>query len=191
MALRTLLVGLIVIATAMFVAGTAIERNASGESGHSDETTKAASATGEAGVSGEDNSEAAETPAEHANEDVGGSTATTEAPHTELRPLGVDTEAWPFVALAAAASLALAAAAWLRPRLAPLLGPVALAMLAFAVLDVREVFHQVDLAENGLALLAAGVAALHLAAAGVAAVMGAEAQRSRAGSPGAAGTMPA
>jgi hypothetical protein len=49
-----------------------------------------------------------------------------------------------------------------------LLAVVAVAMAAFAALDVRKVFHQLDEGKDGLALLAARVAALHLAAAGVA-----------------------
>ncbi len=97
--------------------------------------------------------------------------------HAELRPLGVDVEAWPFVALAAGVSLALAAAAEARPRLAVVLGLVTAAMLVFTALDVREVVHQADVGESGLAVLAAAVAALHLAAAGVAASMGAGAPR--------------
>lgn len=49
------------------------------------------------------------------------------------------------------------------------LGVVALAMAAFAALDVREVVHRVDESRTGLALLAALVAVLHLAAAVLAA----------------------
>ena len=45
---------------------------------------------------------------------------------------------------------------------------VAVVMVVFAVVDVREVFHQLDEDKDGLALLATLVAALHLAAAGVA-----------------------
>jgi hypothetical protein len=51
-ALRNLLVGLIVVATAAFVVGTALERISSGESGHHD-AAKAAATTAEAGASGE------------------------------------------------------------------------------------------------------------------------------------------
>jgi hypothetical protein len=40
--------------------------------------------------------------------------------------------------------------------------------VAFAALDVREVFHQADEDDGGLALLAGVVAALHLAAAALA-----------------------
>jgi hypothetical protein len=41
-------------------------------------------------------------------------------------------------------------------------------MALFAALDVREVFHQLDEDKTGLATLAVLVAAVHLAAAGLA-----------------------
>jgi len=63
------------------------------------------------------------------------------------RLLGVDLEATPFVVLAAA--LALAVAVWLRPEWALLLGLIAVAMVVFAALDVREVFHQLVDAGRG------------------------------------------
>jgi hypothetical protein len=69
------------------------------------------------------------------------------------------------------ASLALAAAAFARPRAVTLLALVGVAMLAFAALDVREVVHQLDEHARGLALLAGTVAALHLAAAAAAGIM--------------------
>jgi hypothetical protein len=191
MALRAVLVGIIIGATTMFVVGTAIERSASGEFGHHDDATKAAPAGGERGASGEAHSEAGETPAEHVNENAGGSIATTEEPHAELRPLGIDIEAWPFVTLAAVASLSLAAAAWLRPGAAALLLLVAAAMLAFAAFDVREVVHQLDIEESGLAVLAGAIAALHAAAAVAAAAMASRAGRPDTGPRGPAGTMPA
>jgi hypothetical protein len=52
---------------------------------------------------------------------------------------------------------------------AALLVILALAMLAFAALDIREVAHQLEEDHAGVAILAAGVAILHLAAAGLAA----------------------
>jgi hypothetical protein len=145
MALRSLLGTLVLAATAAFVVGTALERNG-GETRSAHEAEAA-----------EDDSEA------HADGDA-------EAPdqRSELRPLSIDVEAAPFVALAAVASIALALAAWLRPRATALLALVAAAMLAFAVLDVREVFHQVDENRTGLAMLAGAVAALHAGAAAVA-----------------------
>jgi hypothetical protein len=149
---RSLLVLLVAAATAAFVVGTAIERN-----------------------TGDPHAEAARQAAPH-SEAVEGheqrSHETTEpAGESELRPLGVDVEAAPFVALAAAASLALALAAWLRPSTAPLLLLVAAAFLAFAALDVRELAHQIDESSGGLAALAAAVALAHAAAAAVAVAM--------------------
>jgi hypothetical protein len=142
MNLRGVLVALIVAASAAFVVGVALERGR--ESGHHER--KASEATSELG---EPHSETGE----------------------ELHPLGVDVEGWPFVAVAALASLALAAAALARPRAVALLALVGAAMLAFAALDVREVVHQLDEDAGGLALLAATVASLHLAAAAVAGIM--------------------
>lgn len=76
--------------------------------------------------------------------------------------------------LAAGLSLALALGVWLRPTWALLLVAVVVVMVAFAALDVREVFHQLDDDDGGLALLAGVVAVLHLAAATVALMMGGE-----------------
>ena len=66
----------------------------------------------------------------------------------------------------------LALGVWLRPAWGLLLAVVFVVMVGFAALDVREVFHQLDEDDRGLALLAGVVAALHLAAAGVALLMG-------------------
>jgi NO-binding membrane sensor protein with MHYT domain len=62
----------------------------------------------------------------------------------------------------------LAAGAWWRPRWFALLAVLAATMVAFAALDVREVFHQSDEARTGLEILASAIALLHLAAAAVA-----------------------
>jgi hypothetical protein len=180
MSLRSLLVALIVVATGAFVVGTAIERT-SGEQ-HHDEKAAVTKPAGEApgGETGEAHSEA--------SGETGGEIAGAHAPQgsgegarAELRPLGIDIEAAPFVALAAAGSLALALGAWLRPRWALLLLAVAAAMIVFGALDVREVFHQHDEGRTGLAVLAGCVALLHLAAAAVAALMGRAARRPAAG----------
>ena len=156
MSLRGALAALIVAVTAAFVVGVAIERGR--ESGHPERS--ASEATSEPGEAHSETGEAASV-AEHRSAE----------PREELRPLGVDVEAWPFVAVAAVASLALAAAAFSRPRAVVLLALVGAAMLAFAALDVREVVHQLDDDAGGLALLAGTVAALHLAAAAVAGIM--------------------
>ena len=147
--MRTLLVVLIVAASASFVVGVSIERG--DERAHAAEAGEVAPETAER-AGGEQEAERGE----------------------ELRPLGIDVEARPFVAAAALTSLALAIAVWLRPRSDSLLIAVGLVVLAFAVLDIREVFHQADIDETGLAVLAAVVAALHLAAAAAAGRMAME-----------------
>ncbi len=163
---RALLVALLALSTVGFVVGVSVEKSSADSH---DEAAPTATESGEAAEGGE----------AHAGE--GAEHATGEAAHSDPGPretdteggedatlLGVDLEATPFVALAAALSLALAVAVWLRPGWAVLLAVVAVAMVVFAVVDVREVFHQLDENKGGLALLAALVAALHLAAAGVA-----------------------
>jgi hypothetical protein len=45
---------------------------------------------------------------------------------------------------------------------------IAVPMVAFAILDVRELFHQIDESHAGIAEIAGAVAALHAAAAGLA-----------------------
>ena len=97
----------------------------------------------------------------------------------------------PFVILAALVSLGLAAAAWSRPRSLLLLLILAGTMLAFAALDVREVFHQNDENQTGLAVLAGVVAVLHFAAGIVAGLMARDAARSQPGAAGPAATMEA
>jgi hypothetical protein len=191
MSLRSLLVVLIVLATVSFVVGTAIERNSSGESGHHEGAPTTGSEAGTS--SGENHVETSgETPAAHASEGAGTTAeSNAEGSHAELRPLGIDVEAWPFVALAALSSLALALGAWLRPDSVPLLAFVAVAMLAFAVLDVREVIHQSDINKTGLTVLAAFIAALHIGAALVAATTAARAHQPHTGPRDAADTMPA
>jgi hypothetical protein len=99
------------------------------------------------------------------------STNTDTKRHAELKPLGVNVEAVPFVVLAAVASIVLALAAWFRPRMVLLLLAIAGAMLVFALLDVREVFHQSDESRTGLAVLAAVIATLHASAVVVAGMM--------------------
>jgi hypothetical protein len=184
---RSLVVALIVVATGAFIVGTAIERN-TGEKHHGEQSSVASPARdggergahkesggeGHAGHAGEAGTEGG---AHHAE---GGGEAAGKESHEELKPLGIDIEAAPFVALAAAASLALALAAWLRPRSVLLLVAIAAAMLVFGALDVREVFHQSDESRTSLAVLAGLVAVLHVGAAAVAGVMGRQAGRSLA-----------
>jgi len=158
--MRAWLAGLIVLATIGFVIGTSIERhNGTHESAAHLRAEGAASHAAEAG---------GESAATHAAETAD---STKPEAHKELRPLGVDIEAVPFIVLAALASLALAALGYTRPRW--LLGLVAIAgaMVIFGAIDVREAFHQSDENQTGLVILAAMIAALHFAAAGIAGVM--------------------
>jgi hypothetical protein len=186
--LRTLLVGLIVVATVGFVIGTTIERhNAHHESAaqlRSESSGTHAAETGGETPASHAAELGAESPSTHAAEGAG----TETEQHNELRPLGVDIEAVPFVVLAALASLALAGLGWARPRWGPGLAAIAVAMLVFGALDIREAFHQSDENQTGLVILAIAIAALHFAAAAVAATMAA---RSAAAGAARAGTMPA
>ena len=143
---------LILLASTGFVIGVAIEKS-SVEEPHTDVPA----------VSGEGGHEE-----EEATE--GGTEAPTGGESSET-VLGLDVESTPLVVTAGVFSLVLAGAAWAWPRLRPLLVVVILAMLAFAVLDVAEVVHQLDTSRAGLAIIAAIVAALHLGAAGTSGVM--------------------
>jgi hypothetical protein len=160
---RLVLVALLVVSTAAFVVGVSVERS----SGDSHDEPAAAPESSEPAESGEEHAEegaeevASETAEEARSEEAGAEPDEDE----EERVLGVDLEATPFVVLAAVFSLGLALAVWLRPEWRLLLALVAAAMVVFAALDVREVVHQVDEDNGGLAVLAGVVAALHLAAA--------------------------
>lgn len=162
--LRTLLVGTVVLATIGFVVGTSIERsNAHHETAaHVRAEGTAAAAEGASGGESTD---------QHAAEGGAVTSAPAEAPHVELKPVGVDIEAVPFVVLASLMSLGLAALGWWRPAWVPGLILIAVVMVGFAALDVREVAHQSDEHQNGLAALAGIIAALHLAAAVIAVTM--------------------
>jgi hypothetical protein len=180
MRLRNVLVALIAISTVAFVVGTTIERNS--KHTESAATLKAEGKTANAGESAAHRKAEGLPPLTSTTKSNEAPTAETTAhrraevahtqTHAELKPLGIDIEAVPFVALAAASSLLLALGAWMRPRWVLLLVGIAAAMLAFAALDVREVFHQGDESQTGLAVLAAFVALLHLGAAVVAGAMG-------------------
>lgn len=200
--MRVWLAGLIVLATIGFAVGTSIERHDSNhesaaqlrsEQGRHPAPTQSGAAgaaehhaeapgTLESATPGE----ADESAASRARELAG---SPTEEPHRELRPLGVNVEAVPFVVLACLLSLALAALAWLRPRWLPGLVLTAGVIAAFGVLDIREALHQSDEHRAGLMILAAVIAALHLAAAGVAVAMAA--RRDAQDSPGRADTIAA
>lgn len=151
---------ILVVTTALFVIGTASEPDAH------DETT--ASVPGHANESDGEHTEEGESAEAQAEEGEGG----------ESRIFGIDRESNGLIAAAVIVSLALAALVWFRPR-REVWGAVIVVALAFAVVDVDEVRHQIDESASGLALLAAGVAVGHLLAAGVA-VAGARGHRPNA-----------
>jgi hypothetical protein len=166
-AARRALVVLIVAATAVLVVGVALERHA--RTHEALRTSGEAAPVRHAAESGV-GSEAGETGESTESGTVSGAPPRGERVHEESseRLLGVDPESTGVLLLAVAVSLLLAAAVW-RTGTPWLLVLVAVAMAAFAALDVREVVHQIGESRTGLTLLAALVAAVHLAAAALAA----------------------
>jgi hypothetical protein len=182
---RPTVVGLILAATVLFVVGILLEKGS--ESDHHSESVAfgAETAAEHAAESGESPAHVAtESPDAHADEagseeaKPSGGTPAEQAgeagrethnesgeAHSESgeKVLGISYESTPFVILAVLASLGMAAAVWLA-RAPWIFLLVAAAMIAFAVFDIAEVFHQVDRSEGGIAALAGLVAALHLAA---------------------------
>lgn len=188
LSMRVWLAVLIVVATVGFAVGASIERHDSHRESAAqlraeDAATHASESGGEPSTSGEATSsgESGESATTHAKESTAMSTSEV---HRELRPLGVNIEAVPFIVLACLLSLALAAVAWLRPRWLLGLLLVAAAMAAFGALDVREAFHQSDEHRTSLAILAAGIAAFHFTAAGAAGAMAARRARDALGETG-------
>jgi hypothetical protein len=164
---RSLLVGLIVAATALFVVGAAVER------AQRDEHAEPATGEGAEPEHGETGEEA-----EHHDEAATAERGTHEESSEEI--LGVDPETPGLVASAAVASLLIAVAAWRWFDRDRVLWLVAAAMFVFAALDVREVVHQIDESRSGVAVLAALVAVLHLAASALAAYAASSASTSPA-----------
>jgi hypothetical protein len=115
---RLLLVLLLVAATALFVVGVSVEKS-SGDT--HDESSAAATDQGSAAQTGDEH--AGESGEERESGEPGEAGVAGEAGGGHAEPaagedetlLGIDLEATGFVALAAAVSLALALAVWLRP----------------------------------------------------------------------------
>jgi hypothetical protein len=112
-------------------------------------------------------------PAAHSGEAAGGreSSAEHRKAETGVTILGVDTESLALTVIAVVASFALAILVRLgrRPRLV-LLAAAAFG-LVFAAGDARELVHQLDESNGGLAAIAATLIGLHLAVTGLAAVL--------------------
>ena len=122
---RLLLAALLVASTVAFVIGVSIER--SSDDGHDEP----AAATVESSESGDEHAGEGREEAVSETEEEGKRESAAEADGNEDESvLGVDVEATPFVVLAAAVSLGLALAVWLRPDWGLILGLVAAAMLA-------------------------------------------------------------
>jgi hypothetical protein len=138
-----LLVGLILAAAALFVVGTTAER-------HSTATETTQTSTSE--TSSEQSSEG--------HTEGGGEKA---SPNSAETVFGINAESNGAIVAAAVLSVALALAAWLRPR-RPVFLVGAAFCLAAAVFDLREMSHQFSESRNGLATVALFVALLHLAA---------------------------
>jgi hypothetical protein len=167
--LRKVLVSLIVLSTVAFAVG-AIAEHSSGEPTAEGSGTEAP-AHGSSGEAVEGSAESGEVGGEVAPVSEG-----SEEPNDEETLFGTDPESTPLVVLAIVASLLLAAGCWFRPEWRWLLVVTAFAMAAFAVLDLREVIHQLDESDAGLASVAGAVATLHVAAAVTAVIL---ARRSR------------
>jgi hypothetical protein len=158
-----LLVALIVAATVLFAVGTTIERN-QGDSHAATEKAQGETHAGE--TAGGESGKQAEQNGETSHADEAGSTQAPSESHSysSEKILGIEPESTGLVIVAVIVSLLLAAAAWRWPDHRLALVVIALAMLAFAALDIREVVHQLNESRTGLGLLAALVAALHLGA---------------------------
>jgi hypothetical protein len=156
--MRALLVVLLVGSAILFLIGSTIERN---QRHH--ETTPVAHAEG----SGEEGGDETE------SEGVKSRETHVEKAHGEAgaKLLGVNTESLALGIVAVVVSFLLAIAVWLRlwPRRV-LLAVVGFG-LVFAAGDAREVFHQLDESNNGLAAVASILIALHLAIAVIAALL--------------------
>jgi len=153
---RLITAALLIAGAAAFATGATIEHaTASSESRpvHQEQGP-------EAGMAGEN-------PAGAEGAASGDSSAAHAAEHSSETLLGINPEAAGLVVTAVAVSVLLAVL--ILTVGSPLLAAVvALVMLAFTALDIREVTHQLNESHPGLAALAATIAALHLLAGGAA-----------------------
>lgn len=153
--LRGLLVLLLVGSGILFLVGSTVERN------HRHlESTKPVAASGESGSeTGSESTESTEKKAESGSGEAGATI------------LGVNTESLALSILAVCLSFVLAAAVWLDVwRRWVLIGVIAFG-LVFAAGDARELAHQLNESNGGLAFVAAILIVLHLAVAAVAALL--------------------
>ncbi len=157
--LRVALVLLLVGSGLLFAIGSTIERHQR----HAEHPSTAATSSTESGTSGESGSESGSgESAKHVEKSQGETGATI---------LGVNTESVALTVIAVVASLLLALVVWLGrwPRLALLC--VAGFGLIFAAGDGRELVHQLNESNPGLAAIAAILIGLHLAVTSLAAAL--------------------
>jgi hypothetical protein len=168
--LRVALVLLLVGSGLLFAIGSTIERHQ-----HHNEQPAATAGNGESGESGGESGSEGGT--EHAEKSRG---------EAGVKILGVNTESLALTIVAVVASLLLALAVWLRRWHRLILLLVAGFGLVFAAGDGRELVHQLDESNAGIAAIAAILIVLHLAVAALAASLflrSADADRSRAVEP--------
>ena len=172
----TLFVALLLAAAAAFVIGVAVERDQGhAESAHSQSPLPSAGEVGnhsEAGEAGS-HSEAGEQGSEPTENGEASKTGETGERDSGESVLGIDPESNAAVTTAVLISVLLAVVVWRWPVLPTLLAG-AVFCLAAAAFDIREVAHQTAEGRTGVAVLAALVAALHLAAAASAAAASAQ-----------------
>ena len=150
---------MLLVAAALFVGGVAREHSL-----HHPEAKPAATAGEPVHKEGSDeDNHAAEATSPEAS--VPGHTESSEG-----RVLGVDIETWPLVIAFAAVSLGLALALLRTHSRTVVVVTGVLAGIA-AVFDIAEIVHQANESQTLLAVIAATVAALHLAAVALAALI--------------------
>jgi hypothetical protein len=156
---RGLLAALLIASAVLFAIGVALEKSA-----ESDEPSAVSAETSESG-------EAPHSEAEEGNSEEGEVEAAegAESTHSESKEtlLGIDIESPLAVGAGVVLSIALAAFA-LRSNKKTVLVVIALFALGFALLDGKELFHQLDENRTSLAVLAGVIGVLHLGTAGVA-----------------------
>ena len=174
--MRWTLVALLAASTVLFAVGVIAER--SDADTHAEPIpAQAERADGEAAEPEGAHEEAGEDGAAEAGE----GRSETAADEEDERVLGVDLESTPLIVLAVLTGLVLAALiASPLGRLPGVLLAVALIALAWALLDVREVLHQLEESRTGIAVVAMIVAALHLAATAVSGLLTRRATRAPA-----------
>jgi hypothetical protein len=156
--LKLLLVCTLIASTAVFAIGVAVERSHEETSVPGEVTRTDEGTGGEGGESAEGGSPEGSGSTE--------STATVEHTDSDAVFLGVDLESWWLVTIAVVASLGLALAIWFRP-IRPVFALTIVLAVVFTAFDLAEVSHQVDASEARLVAIAAVVALLHLATAGL------------------------